>query len=68
MTDHPLPELGPKDVEVDVYYCGVNFADLYTRQGLIPREQMPFVLGMECSGIITNVGEQVDNKFKVIIK
>ncbi|GLV34967.1 Fatty acid synthase 1 [Carabus blaptoides fortunei] len=65
VSNHPLPELGSKDVAVDVYYCGVNFADLYTRQGLNPREQMPFVLGMECSGIITNVGEQVGNKFKV---
>ena len=49
------------DVTVSVHYCGVNFADLYTRQGLIRKRSFPFVLGMECTGIVTEVGPRVRN-------
>ena len=43
-------------IEVKVEYGGVNFADLYTRQGLMYQKKLPFVLGMECVGTITAVG------------
>lgn len=60
---YPLPLLEGK-VEVEVKYCGLNFADLYTRLGLMPKE-LPFILGMECTGIITKVGETADTNLKV---
>lgn len=47
------------DIEVKVKYCGVNFADLYVRQGLIQNIQFPHVLGLECIGIINKVGSKV---------
>lgn len=52
-------------IEVAVEYGGVNFADIYTRQGL--REiKCPFVMGIECAGKITAIGERVFNPdFKV---
>lgn len=63
--DYPLPDLKDDDIEVEVYYCGLNFADLYTRQGLIPNRELPFVLGIECSGIITAVGSTANDQFEV---
>jgi len=51
----PLPPL-EGNVEVEVKFCGMNFADLYTRQGLMPDRKLPFVLGMECAGVIKASG------------
>lgn len=61
---YPLPSL-EGNVEVEVKYCGLNFADLYTRLGLIPKE-VPFVLGIECTGIITKIGDKTDTTLNVI--
>ncbi|KAJ9600534.1 hypothetical protein L9F63_026328, partial [Diploptera punctata] len=55
----PLRALGADDVEVTVAMCGMNFADLYTRQGLLRERQPPFALGMECAGHVTKVGDNV---------
>ena len=55
----PLRVLGADDVQVDVTMCGMNFADLYMRQGLLREKQPPFVLGMECAGEVVKVGERV---------
>jgi hypothetical protein len=57
----PTPVLGTGDVQVAVVVCGMNFADLYTRQGLLRVRQPPFVLGMECAGEVTAVGDSVTN-------
>ncbi|GJQ85410.1 hypothetical protein Trydic_g23841 [Trypoxylus dichotomus] len=54
-----LPPLSGR-IEVEVYYCGVNFSDLYTRLGFLPNT-LPFVLGTECSGVITAVGVPGDH-------
>lgn len=53
--------LGAGDVQVAVAVCGMNFADLYTRQGLIRALQPPFVLGLECAGEVTAVGGSVEH-------
>lgn len=55
IEEFPLPPL-EGHVEVKVEYAGVNFADIYTRQGLIPNRKFPFVLGLECVGTITALG------------
>ncbi|XP_018330251.1 synaptic vesicle membrane protein VAT-1 homolog [Agrilus planipennis] len=62
----PLPVL-EKYVEVKVNFCGMNFADLYTRQGLITNKKTPFVLGMECAGVVSavvgdDIGIQVNQR------
>lgn len=59
-----LPELNGK-IEVKVKFCGLNFADLYTRQGLMPKK-CPFVLGMECSGIVHRIGDPEITSLKVL--
>ncbi|XP_044252656.1 synaptic vesicle membrane protein VAT-1 homolog isoform X2 [Tribolium madens] len=52
-----LPPLAG-NVEVKVEYGGVNFADLYTRQGLMHNKKLPFVLGMECVGTVAAIGAE----------
>jgi threonine dehydrogenase-like Zn-dependent dehydrogenase len=55
----PTRDLGAGDVRVAVAVCGLNFSDLYTRQGLLRNKQPPFVLGIECAGEVTAVGASV---------
>nr|XP_023026008.1 synaptic vesicle membrane protein VAT-1 homolog [Leptinotarsa decemlineata] len=65
VEDLILPSLDGK-IEVLVKYGGLNFADLYTRQGLMVDKPLPFILGMECTGIITAIGPNLRNTdFKV---
>lgn len=59
MGNYDLPEL-EGCVEIKVDYGGLNFADLYTRQGLMLNKKLPFVLGMECTGTVTAVGTKTD--------
>lgn len=61
VCNHPLRPMNDDDVTVSVHFCGLNFADLYTRQGLIRKSSFPFVLGMECTGIITELGSRLKN-------
>lgn len=48
----------PEDyVEVQVKACGVNFKDVMTAMGQIPASH----LGFECSGVVSAVGEAVED-------
>ncbi|MET8356037.1 NAD(P)H-quinone oxidoreductase [Micromonospora sp. NPDC005171] len=56
----PDPEPGPDEVIVDVRASGVNRADLLQRQGHYPPPPgVPAYPGLECSGVITEVGKEV---------
>ncbi|MFG3639678.1 NAD(P)H-quinone oxidoreductase [Micromonospora sp. NPDC047762] len=56
----PDPEPGPDEVIVDVRASGVNRADLLQRQGHYPPPPgVPAYPGLECSGVITEVGAEV---------
>jgi putative PIG3 family NAD(P)H quinone oxidoreductase len=56
----PDPECGPGEVVVDVVATAVNRADLLQRQGNYPPPPgASAVLGLECSGIVSEVGEGV---------
>jgi putative PIG3 family NAD(P)H quinone oxidoreductase len=56
----PDPECGPGEVVVDVAATAVNRADLLQRQGFYdPPPGASRILGLECSGIISEVGEGV---------
>ncbi|WP_328608182.1 quinone oxidoreductase [Amycolatopsis sp. NBC_00345] len=50
------PEAG--ELLVDVAAAGVNFIDTYQREGIYPLD-LPFVLGLEGAGTVTEVGEGV---------
>ncbi|MFD6567087.1 NAD(P)H-quinone oxidoreductase [Micromonospora profundi] len=56
----PDPEPGPGEVIVDVRASGVNRADLLQRQGHYPPPPGASTYpGLECSGVITEVGADV---------
>ena len=56
----PDPVCGPGEVIVDVAATAVNRADLLQRQGFYPPPPgAPDTLGLECSGVISEVGEGV---------
>uniref|UniRef100_A0A3P9KJJ7 Vesicle amine transport 1 n=1 Tax=Oryzias latipes TaxID=8090 RepID=A0A3P9KJJ7_ORYLA len=57
------PALKAGEVLVRVKACGLNFADLMARQGLYDRLPSPPVTpGMECSGVVEAVGDEVTDR------
>ncbi|MBB6119015.1 quinone oxidoreductase family protein [Nocardiopsis algeriensis] len=59
-SEVPDPVPGPGEVVVDVTARGVNFIDIYQRSGLY-EVPLPFVPGMEAAGVVTAVGEGVED-------
>ena len=57
-------EIQPKDVEIDILYCGVCHSDLHTARNDWGGSIYPAVPGHEIVGRITSVGGEV-SKFKV---
>jgi NADPH2:quinone reductase len=55
---HDLPDPAEGEVQVEVAAAGVNFIDVYKRQGVYP-VPTPFVLGEEGAGTVTAVGPGV---------
>ena len=56
----PDPVCGPGEVIVDVAATAVNRADLLQRQGFYPPPPgASAILGLECSGIVSEVGQDV---------
>jgi len=56
----PDPVCGPGEVLVDVVASAVNRADLLQRQGHYPPPKgASDILGLECSGVVSEVGEGV---------
>ena len=60
VRDQPLPEPGPDQVLVRVAAAGVNFIDVYQREGVYPIPT-PFVSGSEGAGEVVQVGDGVSN-------
>ncbi len=57
-TDLPDPAPGPGQVLVRIEASGVNFIDIYLREGRYPAS-LPFVPGQEAAGTVLSVGEEV---------
>ncbi len=57
-------DAGPRDVQIDILFCGVCHSDLHTARGEWPGITFPVVPGHEIVGRITKVGGQVTG-FKV---
>jgi NADPH2:quinone reductase len=58
LVDLPMPQPKPGEVVVKISASGVNFIDVYFREGRYPN-QPPFVDGQEAAGVITEVGSAV---------
>lgn len=65
VTDVPEPALKPSGVIVKVKAAGVNFADTMRRYNqYLTHTPLPYILGSEVSGVITEVSPEVKD-FKV---
>ncbi|ROR89192.1 NAD(P)H-quinone oxidoreductase [Nocardioides aurantiacus] len=61
VSEHPDPTAGPGEVVIDVVATAVNRADTLQRQGFYPPPKgASDVLGLECSGRISEVGAGVE--------
>jgi NADPH2:quinone reductase len=58
-ADVPVPEPGPGQVRVALAATGVNFVEVYHREGRVDRP-LPFVPGTEGAGTVSAVGSGVD--------
>ena len=60
LTEREVPRPGPGQVVVEVAAAGVNFVDIYQREGVGGyRLDPPFIPGMEGAGTVAAVGDGV---------
>ncbi|GAC1541222.1 MAG: quinone oxidoreductase [Vulcanimicrobiaceae bacterium] len=64
LVDRPRPEPAPGEVLVRLAYAGVNFIDVYMRNGTYARSRtyetpLPLTLGMEGAGTVVETGDGV---------
>jgi NADPH2:quinone reductase len=60
LVDLPTPTPKPNEAVVQIKAAGVNFIDVYFREGRYPAP-LPLTLGQEASGIVTAAGAEVTN-------
>lgn len=60
VVDLPAPSPKPNEAVVQIKASGVNFIDVYFREGRYPAP-LPFVNGQEGAGVVTEVGSEVTN-------
>ncbi|GAB3805970.1 quinone oxidoreductase family protein [Virgibacillus kimchii] len=62
VIDIEKPEIGDKDVLIEVKAVGVNYADTARREGqyVVPTE-LPFIPGAEVAGVVSAIGPGVEN-------
>jgi NADPH2:quinone reductase len=61
LHDLPVPELKSGEALVKLEASGINFIDVYQRNGTYKTPQFPFVLGSEGAGVVESIGENVTN-------
>lgn len=65
MKDFEVPTPGPGEVLIEVRAIGVNYADVIVRMGLYASAKefvgWPITPGFEVSGVVTGLGEDVDD-------
>ena len=57
-ADLPVPQPKPNEAVVKILAAGVNFIDVYNREGRY-KAPLPFVLGQEGAGVVSAVGSDV---------
>ena len=58
LVDLPSPTPKPSEALVEIKASGVNFIDVYFREGRYPTT-LPFINGQEGAGVVTEVGNEV---------
>lgn len=56
--DVPEPQPKPNEALVDIKAAGLNFIDVYFREGRYP-STLPFIVGQEAAGVVEKVGSEV---------
>ncbi|KNG51456.1 hypothetical protein TW65_01471 [Stemphylium lycopersici] len=65
VSDWPVPQPGPKQVQIRVNVAGLNPHDQKARDtGLFIKDNLPAILGNDVTGVITVLGSEV-TKYKV---
>ncbi|WP_454849395.1 quinone oxidoreductase family protein [Rhizobium binxianense] len=60
-VDVDLPPPGAGEVQIRHAAVGLNFIDVYFRNGLYKAPHLPFVTGKEAAGVVTALGPDVDD-------
>jgi NADPH2:quinone reductase len=62
LIEVPTPQPGAGQILIEVKASGINFADVMARSGVYPNvRSAPFRPGFEAAGVVTVVGEGVEN-------
>lgn len=63
VQDRDVPEITPKQCQIEIKACGINFKELMERMGIPGTAQgsskTPYVMGFEAAGVITKIGSEV---------
>jgi NADPH:quinone reductase-like Zn-dependent oxidoreductase len=59
-TETPMPDAGAGEVRIAIEAAGLNRADLLQIKGKYPGRVAHPVLGLECAGVVDQVGDGVD--------
>ena len=57
----PIPEIGDKEVLIEVKACGICGSDVHGMDGSSGRRHTPLIMGHEASGVIVKKGNKVDD-------
>lgn len=60
LVDVPIPIPKSDEAVVQIKAAGVNFIDVYYREGRYPAP-LPFINGQEAAGVVTGIGSEVKN-------
>ena len=63
IEDRPDPSAGSGLIVVDLKAAGLNRRDYWITQGMYPGIQFPAVLGSDGAGIVSEVGDGVDESW-----
>ena len=64
LRELPTPTPGPGQALVKIEACGVNFIDVYLREGRYPA-QLPFIPGQEAAGVVDGGWARMSTAVKV---
>ena len=59
VTDMPEPEVGARDVLVQIRACGICGSDIHGFDGSSGRRIPPLIMGHEASGVVARIGSDV---------
>ena len=58
LRELPTPAPGPGEALIQIEACGVNFIDIYLREGRYA-SPLPFIPGQEAAGVVVGIGPDV---------